>query len=65
MLAVTFRNISNLAGVSDYEYTVLVGGDNHTRVVETGFVRGHKRTLGWEALMRRFLRQRKVDNSNG
>lgn len=64
MLAVTFRNISNLADVSDYEYTVLVGGGNYQRVLETGFVRGHHRSHGWEALVKRFLETKEVENGN-
>jgi hypothetical protein len=48
MLAITFRNISNLAEISDYEYTVLIGGGDRTRVLETGLVRGHRRKDGWD-----------------
>lgn len=58
MLAITFRNISNLAEVSDYEYTVLIGGGDRTRVLESGFVRGHHRDDGWEVLVDKFRQER-------
>lgn len=60
MLAVTFRNISDLADVSDYEYEVLVGGGNHVRVIESGLVTGHVRADGWEELVKRFLDDRQT-----
>lgn len=58
MLAITFRNISNLAEISDYEYTVLIGGGDRTRVLETGLVRGHRRKDGWEILIEHFMKER-------
>lgn len=58
MLAITFRNISHLAEVSDYEYTVLIGGGDRARTLETGFVRGHHREDGWEVLIKKFIQGR-------
>ena len=62
MLAITFRNISELAEISDYEYRVLIGGDDQIEVLETGFVRGHARPEGWEQLVRRLLDTREITN---
>ena len=62
MLAVTFRNISNLADVSDYEYQVLIGGGKRASLIETGFVRGHRRADGWEKLVKRFFTDREITN---
>ena len=50
MLILTFRNVSDLAPVSDYEWTVLV---NHT-VLAHGRLEGHERAKGWEALVKQF-----------
>lgn len=58
MLAVTFRNISDLADVSDYEYEVLVGGGGRTWLITTGHVRGHRRADGWEVLVKKLLTDR-------
>lgn len=58
MLAVTFKNISGLAEVSDYEYEVIIGGGDYVKVLDAGYVRGHKRSDGWEALVKRFLERR-------
>lgn len=60
MLAIMFRNISNLSDVSDYEYQVVVGGGINVRVIEKGLVRGHRRASGWEALVRKLLKNREV-----
>lgn len=65
MLAVTFRNISELADVSDYEYQVLVGGGKHVRTLETGYVKNHVRADGWQALVEKFLKEREIENGNG
>lgn len=46
-LTITLRNISNLAEVSDYHYEVFI----NTTCIESGYIRGHKRSDGWEALM--------------
>lgn len=62
MLVVTLRNISNLAEVSDYEYQVLIGGGDRIRVIETGHVRGHRRSDGWEVLVRDLAARREVMN---
>ena len=65
MLAITFRNLLNLAEISDYEYRVLViGKDDQLRIIETGCVRGHARSEGWEQLVRRLLDTREIDHGN-
>lgn len=61
MLAITFRNISGLAAISDYEYEVWV----NEHCIESGFVRNHARAEGWEQLVRRLLDTREIDNGNG
>lgn len=60
MLAITFRNISELADVSDYEYRVIVGGKRRIYLIESGLVKGHSRSKGWETLVRKFLKKREV-----
>lgn len=59
-LIITFRNISNLSEVSDYEYRVLVGDGSieRSKVLESGHVFGHHRSDGWTSLMKRFLKKR-------
>lgn len=59
-LIITLRNISSLAEVSDYEYKVLVGDGSpeRSKVLETGTVRDHQRSEGWEALVKKFLFER-------
>ena len=52
MLTITFRNISHLAEISDYEWAVEV---NYTTVDE-GVLKGHKRSDGWEALVKLFAK---------
>ena len=64
MLAITFRNLSNLAEISDYEYRVLVTAGDELRIVETGCVRGHARSDGWEQLVRRLLDTREINHGN-
>lgn len=46
-LTITLRNVSNLAEVSDYHYEVSI----NTRVIESGLVRGHNRSDGWDGLL--------------
>lgn len=58
MLWITLVNVSDGEELSDYEYTVGV----NRRVIESGYVRGHQRTKGWEALVRRWLETREVTN---
>lgn len=65
MLAITFRNISELADISDYEYQVLLGGGKRVKIIEEGIVRNHARADGWEQLVRRLLDTREVENGNG
>lgn len=46
-LTVTLRNLSDLAEVSDYHYEASVNG----RTIESGYVRKHNRSDGWDGLM--------------
>lgn len=46
-LTVTLRNLSDLAEVSDYHYEASVNG----RCIESGYVRKHNRSDGWDGLM--------------
>jgi len=50
-LIVAFRNISNLADVSDYEVQVFV----NTKRLYVGEVNDHKRADGWKALVKKFV----------
>ena len=50
MLILTFRNVSDLAAVSSYEWCVL---ENHD-VLAHGRIEGHRRSDGWEALVCKF-----------
>jgi len=57
-LYVVFRNISNLAPVSDYEWRVQA----NEVVVAQGTIRGHRRSDGWLELLRKLYDgQPKVD----
>jgi hypothetical protein len=49
MLIVTLLNISLLSDVSDYDYEVRV----NERLLESGIIRGHRRSDGWRALVAR------------
>ena len=53
-LIIAFRNISQLAPISDYEYGVYI---NH-HLIEQGKVTGHTRDNGWQELVARLLEQR-------
>jgi len=53
-LIIVLRNISKLAPISDYEYTVLI---NET-VIEKGIFKRHTRADGWPALAEKLLEQR-------
>lgn len=54
MLVVTFRNLSDMAPVSDYEYEVWVTTtDGHKKVLEAGTITGHTRADGWRVLLQR------------
>jgi hypothetical protein len=46
-LIVSLRNISGLTEVSDYHYEVFL----NTTCIESGFVRGHNRSDGWDGLI--------------
>ena len=59
MLVLTFRNISEMAPVSDYEYEVWVTRtDGSKHVIKSGLITKHKRADGWEKLVRRVLAKR-------
>ena len=53
-LIIVLRNISKLAPISDYEYTVLI---NET-VIEKGIVKRRTRADGWPAFAEKLLEQR-------
>ena len=56
MLVITFRNISALAPVSNYDYEVWVtkvNGDKH--VITSGVLRAHRRSDGWQELVGKML----------
>lgn len=63
-LILIIRNVSELADISDYEYTAAVTtintltGEVGERVIERGDVKGHPRVDGWAALVQRLLDQR-------
>lgn len=57
-LIVAFRNISDLADISDYEYGVYI----NDRLIEQGLVTGHPRAEGWPALLKRLAQQKLVDD---
>ena len=59
-LVVILQNVSHLAPVSDYRYTVLVGDgtDTGSVTIEEGEVREHTRTDGWTVLVSKLLSQR-------
>jgi len=56
-LIIVLKNISNLADISDYEATVMVGDGTHARstVLHRGHVRGHRRADGWQQLVQQFI----------
>jgi hypothetical protein len=53
MLIVTIGNVSKLAPVSDYEWSVWVANDNGKVLVAQGSVKGHRRSDGWAALVKK------------
>jgi hypothetical protein len=61
-LIVTMRNISNLADVSDYYVTVWV---NDRQISKPIIVKGHRRSDGWEALVKRYAKGLKVKKFRG
>ena len=56
-LILVFVNKSDLAEISDYDVQVLVGdgSDEHSKTIHQGRHTGHKRSDGWEALVRAYL----------
>ena len=53
-LIVVFRNLSSLASISDYEVTVFV---NDRQISGPFVVKEHKRSLGWDNLVKKFVTQ--------
>lgn len=58
-LIVVFENISGLAAVSDYRVRVFV---NRTMIAGPFCVRNHKRSKGWKALIKKFVRLPDIQN---
>lgn len=58
-LVISFRNKSNLAPISDYDYKVMVGDGSRlgSHIIEEGEVKGHRRSDGWKALVRRIVEE--------
>jgi hypothetical protein len=57
MLVVTFKNISDLAPVSNYDYEVWVTSkDGGKQVLVKGRIHGHIRAEGWEKLVDKLTR---------
>ena len=54
-LIVALQNMSGLAEVSDYHWKVYV----NERLIDEGWVVGHRRSDGWAPLVERMLTQRK------
>jgi hypothetical protein len=56
-LIVVFQNVSELAPISDYTVTVLVGDGTPERsqTLYSGRVEGHHRADGWQQLIQRFI----------
>jgi hypothetical protein len=56
-LILVLRNTSNLAEVSDYDYKVLVGDGTpeRSKTLARGVITGHRRSNGWQALVRLLL----------
>jgi hypothetical protein len=60
MLMVQLRNISDMALISDYEYSVLVTlRDGSLKTIAEGNIKGHVRTDGWRDLVQRVLDESK------
>jgi len=55
MLTVLIGNVSDLAPVSDYVYSVSVNGER----ISQGIVRGHRREDGWKALLKKIAEEGK------
>lgn len=58
-LIVTFRNVSALAEISNYEVTVWV---NERHIAGPYAVKGHKRSRGWQALVKKFAKNLRLEN---
>lgn len=58
-LIVVFVNKSELAPVSDYEFTIMIGDGTPSRshVIASGNVTGHTRSDGWRVLVQKLLEQ--------
>ena len=57
-LIIAFVNKSNLAEVSDYEANVYV---NERHIAGPFEVKGHKRSLGWQKLVKQFAKDLKLE----
>lgn len=56
MLVVTFLNISDMAPISDYKYSVWVTTTEGTKkTLAAGIIRHHVRDEGWEKLVQKLL----------
>lgn len=53
MLTLYIRNISNLKKISDYEYLVMVNSEK----IAGGTVLNHKRSDGWQKLVKRIAEE--------
>lgn len=55
-LTITLRNLSNQTEISDYHYEISAGA----KVIESGYVRGHARSDGWDGLLLKLAYERDV-----
>lgn len=60
-LTITLRNVTNLKNLKspalhDYHYEVFI----NTRCIESGYVRGHRRSDGWDSLIALLASERQV-----
>ena len=60
MLRIQILNTSNLAPVSDYQYSVDVNGE----VIALGTIEGHRRDDGWAVLVKRIAEQHIKENDD-
>jgi len=54
-LTLLIRNISELADISNYSYSVWV----NERIIAHGTIEGHKRSDGWKPLVKRVVNEAK------
>ena len=53
MLALYIQNIRTINDIADYEYVVMVNAEK----IAEGSIEGHKRSDGWQPLVRRIVEQ--------